>query len=634
MYEESTPPDWTEGLPFDIGSEAATALPSEYPPSAGWDVTFGPLGFLLAPSPDAPYRRVTEQARKTQIDSSDSPGEQSLSSWWVRSQDSWDMGAGIRWYEPGLVPETAHRFADSFGVDPWTPGEVSLLHAMTSGSTDRGAVNHVAALQSGLTPGFVEAYGSTITWQPIGGAPAATFTLPGNQATQPAVAGTTAWVGHNGGVSKFVPTVSQTTPITVSGVARAWWVKARLIVAVGPVLYEVPASFTGALTDDEKLYTHPDAGWVWSDVTETAGAILAAGYAGGDSAIFRFVIENDDNGNPVLSGASQVGRVPPGERVTALAVYLGSTLVLGTSSGVRVGVASEQGDIRFGPLTVQTATPVLDVTFRDRFAYLTVTAAQAGGLSGAVRVDLSAPVGEAQAPVYAWAWDVSVASGADATSIAVVGERVVLAVGAKLYWQLESFTSHGWFDTGGVRFGTVEPKAFCRARTVVATNGGGATLAAVSPDGTEHRVVSFTDQFRTEEDVTITIPGRLVNQYLSFVVRFTPSDDGTRTPVLSGLSVKAQPAPSKVRLYQFPVLCHDIETTRHGKRVGAAGGAYRRLDVLESLEASGVPVRVVDNRTGEAFIGQVDSVEFSGVSAPDRAKGNFGGRALVTVRRL
>lgn len=633
MFEPSTPPDWTEGLPFDLGSESATAVPSEYPPSAGWDVTFGPLGFLLNPSAQTPYRRATEQARKTQIDSSDSPGEQSFSSWWFRSQDSWDMGAGIRWYEPGSVVETRNRFADSFGIDPWTPGEVSLLRAMSTDGVDRAATNYVSALRVGTDDGFVEAYGSTAAWRPLGGS-VTTFTLPSGSATQPAVAGSTAWIGHNGGVSKFVPTVSTSTPITCTGVARAWWVKARLIVAVGPVLYEVPTTYTGALVDDQKIFTHPDSAWVWSDVTETSGAILASGYAGGDSAIFRFTIVADEAGNPVLSGASQVGRVPPGERVTAMAVYLGSSLVLGTSLGVRVGVASEGGDVRFGPLTTSTPAPVMDVTFRDRFAYLTVTAAQPGGLSGAVRVDLSAPVGDSEAPVYAWAWDAVTPSSGDASSIALVGDRVVLAVGAKLYIQGSTFVDEGWLDTGGIRFGTVEPKVFRLARTVVATNGGGASLAAVAPDGSEHRVVAFTDDFRTEEDVTVSIPGRLVNQYLSFVLRLTPNGAKTSTPVLSGLSVKAQPAPSRVRLYQYPVMCHDFELTRRGQRIGAQGGAHRRLDALESLEFSGHPVRVVDNRTGEAFIGQVDSVEFSGVTAPDRSKSNFGGSALVTVRRL
>lgn len=629
---DSTAPDITEGLPANLSTAGVL---SQYPPDAGWDVTFGPLGFLTCPAQEHPYERATEQVRKQQIDTSDSPGEQSLSSWWVRSQANWSNGAGIRWFEPGTDKGTADRFSSSYGVDPWTPGELTLLKRMGTGSAQRSADVFVGAAQKAGVDGYVEAYGTTITWVPITGT-TSTATLPGGLASQPATAGGVAWVGHTNGVSKYALGSSVTTPLTCVGNARVWWVKARLVVAIGPVLYEVAASATGTVeaNNTSVMFTHPDSSWVWTDVTETAGAILATGYTGGDSAIFRFTIENDDTGTPVLSKASQVGRTPPGERITCMSVYLGTTLVLGTSQGVRVGQVSESGDVKYGPLSVETPTAVQDVTFRDRFAYLAVSAAQPGGWSGAVRVDLSTPTDASDAPRFAWAWDVPCPVTGDATSLSLVGSRVVVAADRRTYFQDPSLSvTDGWIDTGRIRFGTVEPKAFRLIRAVTETNGGTVAIRAVDPSGTENRVVDFNDQYRTESDVGVQVPNRPINQWLSFKVYLTPSPAGV-SPVLSALSVKAVPAASRVRLIQFPVQVYDQEQDRHGWSFDVDGGAFARLAALEALEESSLPILVQDHRTGEAFTGQIDSVTFSGVTAPKGPRGNFGGTALVQVRRL
>jgi hypothetical protein len=637
MFTPSVAPDITEGLPGPLASVILT----DYPAEAGWDITLGQLGFTLRPNASHPYVRASEQQKKTQIDTSVPAGEQSLSSWWIRGQDSWDMGAGLTWYEPGARSydgtrdrETLRRFHDSFGIDPWTQGEAKLLHSAVVSTPVRAAPSYLSNLPVGGNAGYVESYGSTATWTPLGGAgTAATVTLPGASATQPAAAGGAAYIGHVNGISKFTPGSAIATPITCTGTARVWWVKARLMVAVGPVLYEVPANATGVLGATgvgTAVYTHPDASWLWSDVSETSGAILAAGYSGGDSAIFRLTLEQDTLGQPILSGASQVGRTPPGERITCMAVYLGATLVLGTSSGVRIGIVSDTGDIQYGPLTIETAAPVWDVTFADRYAYVTVTAAQAGGLSGAARIDLSAEI--VSTGRYAYAFDMPASTGGLCRSIAVVGTRVILSVGDAISVQsATAYVAQGWIDTGRIRFGTVEPKIFRYLRVIAATSGGTVGVVAVTADAIEHRIVDFDDSYNTQDDTAIAVPNRPTNQYLSFRVYLTP---GTATPVLSALSVKAAPATSKVRMIQLPLSCYDFEEDRQGNRYGAEGGSYVRLAALEAMEDRGQPVIVTDHRTGEAFVGQVDSVEFSALNPPSKSLANYGGLVQVVVRRL
>src|SRR5690606_24416229 len=124
-------------------------------------------------------------------------------------------------------------------------------------------------------------------------------------------------------------------------------------------------------SDGVLLFEHPDTAWTWTDVAETGGAVLASGRSAFDSAIFRFAVADED-GVPTLQVGEQVAKMPPGEAITCMGVYLGASLVLGTTLGVRVGVVSDAGEVRYGPLTALTDAPVADVGFRDRFAFLSV----------------------------------------------------------------------------------------------------------------------------------------------------------------------------------------------------------------------------------------------------------------------
>jgi hypothetical protein len=632
----SVAPDITETLPTLLGTSAASARPTN---GVGWDVSIGGLGFLLHPTPSNPYERGTEPPTKRQIDTSQNPGEQSLSSWWVRTQNAWDSGAGLTWfepgsglayYEPGTDATAEGRFGDSFGVDVWTMGQFSLLRAAGTPTAARAVDNFVCGLQVGGVSGYVEAYGNTVTWVPLAGSPE-TRTLTGGSATQPAAVGGSVWVGHSGGVSKYTPGSAPVASFTCTGDARVWWAKARLIVALGPKLYSVAAATGGVVeTVGELLYTHPDAAWAWTDVAESAGAVLASGCSSNDSGIFRFQVAADTSGIPVLQPGGQVGRFPPGERVTCMGAYLGSALVLGTSMGVRVGQVSDSGDITYGPLTVQTANPVVDVTFRDRFAYLAVTAAQPGALSGAVRVDLSSEIGNTG--LYSYAWDMSVPTSATVSSIALVGDRVVLCAGTRAYQQGDTLVPEGWLSTGRIRFNTTEMKAFRRVRCDLSTNGGEAAVLAIPPDGSENLLVGFTDAYVPTSDIAVSIPGRTLVQYLDVKVRLRPNTGATASPVVRSVSLKAVPAPTRTRLFKYPLSCFDREADRYGNEI--AGSAYARVMALESMEETGAPVPVTDMRSGETFAGQIDSVAFQAVTSPAGAEANFGGVLTVTVRRL
>jgi hypothetical protein len=129
--------DISEGLPFVLSNPAgATYTPSGY----AYDIAIAGLPFFLAASDDNPYRRVTAQYRKQQIDQSREPGEQTLTGWWLRSQSSFHYGQGIKFYEPIQDESLRFQYTESKGVDVWTKGQATLLKSVASQHLTTGGI--------------------------------------------------------------------------------------------------------------------------------------------------------------------------------------------------------------------------------------------------------------------------------------------------------------------------------------------------------------------------------------------------------------------------------------------------------------------------------------------------------------
>jgi hypothetical protein len=104
-----------------------------------YDIAIAGLPFFISPLDDSPYRRVTAQYRKQQIDQSREPGEQTLTGWWLRSQSSFHFGQGIKFFEPIQDESLRFQYTESKGLDVWTRGQATLLkscnnqHVITGG---------------------------------------------------------------------------------------------------------------------------------------------------------------------------------------------------------------------------------------------------------------------------------------------------------------------------------------------------------------------------------------------------------------------------------------------------------------------------------------------------------------------
>jgi len=129
--------DISEGLPLTLSNPAgATYTPSGY----AYDVAIAGLPFFITPLDENPYRRVTAQYRKQQLDTTREPGEQTLTGWWLRSQSSFHFGQGIKFFEPAQDESLRFQYTESKGMDVWTKGQATLLKSCTEGHVTTGAI--------------------------------------------------------------------------------------------------------------------------------------------------------------------------------------------------------------------------------------------------------------------------------------------------------------------------------------------------------------------------------------------------------------------------------------------------------------------------------------------------------------
>ena len=632
--------DITEGIPYVLSNPAgATSYSST---GEAYDVAFAGLPFFLAASDDTPYRRVTAQYRKQQIDQTREPGEQTLTGWWLRSQSSFHLGAGIKYFEPLQDESLRFQFTESKGVDIWTKGQASLLNTTVrvlstsntpiiiganDGTDDCLVVTDGTDLKK-ITMSNDTATSSTYTQA---GTPATIYDLTTDGIRYWFINATHVHRGNIGGTTSDTEIYNATSTTS----ARIRYIKQRLIATINNKLYELSATHTsgGSLPSDH--YTHPQSDWIWTTISEGPQAIYVGGYSRKNSSIYKITLDLANAnalGFPELSVPSVVVDLPEGEIINTFDTYLGTYAVLCTNKGVRVGVLGNEGDVSYGPLLFEAECT--DVVFRDKFAYVST---KQNTESGLVRIDLSQPV-VPNSLIFAYAWDVY-ASGETVTAgtTAFLGgtDRVGFSVPGDGVW-LESYgvkVASGYLQTGYIRYNTLEPKIYKLLFPRFISTNGGLSLQSVDSTGTTYNIGTYS-QGETVTEGGIPYPAS-AQEYLGFKFTFTRSTaDTTLGPIFNGYQIKSLPAIPRQRLIQYPVFCYDHETDKFGVEVGYEGSAWDRMQQLEAVENLGDTLVVQDFRTGESFIGLIEEMDFINRTPTDKRFSGFGGTLLVTIRSV
>jgi hypothetical protein len=631
--------DVTDEPVFGIGveSSAVTFDASDF----GYDFAIGGRAFLNAISKQTPYRRGLAEIRKQQYDTSTNPGEQSLDGYWLRSQQDFTGGAGITFMEPSNDEFQMKRFASSLGVDPWTRGKLTLLKSAVSTRTLTSNISTAVAVNNGSNKYIVtaESANGTVYYDGYAAGTVNSWTgTPNGNATSTGdgvVVCTTSGMQYLAApfTGSKVLLASHATTTTMN----AWWVKQRFIIADGHHLIEKGGIDSSVnLGSTPKLYSHPLGTWTWTSVVETPNAILAAGYAGSKSAIYKFTLNPTDGTLPDLTSAITAAELPYGELVTGMFAYLGSYVIIGTNRGVRVGQVDGNGDLAYGPLsfTSTSTTTISGMAGRDRFVYVGV-GNELDGNSGLIRIDLGSTDGEGR---YAWATDLNSGTTGSVRSVTNYGDLIAFTQ-TNLY--IESSTDYvtsGYLTTGQVRYNTLEPKNFRYFRLRGKTNTGTVNVSSVLYNQDPQSLFTFSDAVNINQDITIAIPTNPQQESLGLKITLNRGaivDGEYPTPTVTGWQLKAVPGSNRRILVKIPLLCFDHETDNAGTARGREGYAYDRLVDLQSYCTNGAVVVFQDLRTGEQFSATIEDVSFTQEVANTQNKvDNFGGIIEVTVQQV
>ena len=645
--------DITEAIPYALSNPAGSQ--SYAGTGVAYDVAFGGVPFFLTTGDENPYRRVTAQYRKNQVDMSREPGEQTLTGWWLRSQSSFHLGQGIKFFEPQQDESLRFQYTFSKGLDVWTKGQATLLKDVTAySSVTNGLQTNKRPYQStrsirysgkdavlvwdGYKIDKVEADGTVVSF--------VNYT-PGTDYPIYAVCddGTYAyWVTNKTGTNKLqvnkrpldsssAATEMFTHASIVVTNAAIEFTKERLVMAVNNSIYEFATSATVLPT---AVYSHPNATFTYTSITSSGAAIYLSGFNGIQSTIQKFTLTTT-GAMPTLTSAITAAELPVGEIVQKIYYYLGY-MAIGTNLGLRVAdVSVSDGSIAYGPLIFESEQPVYDVAGYDKYLWCTTNVDGAPGVS---RVDLGQQVGTQL--VFAYAWDLYDPSltGFYTTACAFVGNTDRLAfvtsnngtTNGKVYIQeLTRLAALGTMRVGYIRYNTLENKIFKFLQPRYDSTDGALNIYSVDAQGNQYKIGSF-DQGADITQIGIPYPAT-PQQYLGFKFEMSRSDtDTSKGPLFTGYQVRVLPSIPRQRLIQYPVELYDYEMDKFNNPAGYEGNAYDRLLNMQAVENLGDLIKVEDFRTGESYLGLIEEMDFINKTPTDKRYSGYGGLLLVTIR--
>jgi hypothetical protein len=671
----SRSPDISERTIIDLSGRLSTYYELN---GNAFDMAVGGLPFIMAVTDSTPYKRQTAEFRSQRVDQMRDPGEHTLggSGYWTRSQSSWHYGEGILFAEPleGNDLEVRFRFRDSYGVDVWTPGEISLLKKTTlvqaftgKCKIDTGADSSGVAFL--IATDMAPRTSQTTAMYKITSSGTSTALVNFSSISNETILGTT-----SDGTYLYVATTAGIYDIKMSdgtthksynygsltaAHATLKYVKGRIIGAGqftngAYAAYELlfPSKGSGASVEIKPTMTAAEGslisgstnmpvGWEWNSITEGTNAIYLGGYAGEHSTIFKLSVDNTGALGTIITAAT----LPRGEVVLSLYTYLGTYIMIGTNKGARIGTLDQNGDMQYGPLVFTNANGVRDFEGRDSYIWAGNTN-EINTNSGTTRINLAQPIaltGSMQSSgAYARATD-AFADGTTGTvnAVRILGgdNQVAFAISGSGVWLQHptDLVETGQIRNARIRYDTMENKAWKRIRVRTSNDlaGGDIEIYKIGPTS-DTVITTLYEGNSTTADIDLGDAYIQAGPDASFKLSLTRnSTDATTGPVVVGIAVKALPTPTRARVLQIPLFCYDRETDKTGNMIGYEGYSRERLNALETIEANGQTVILQDfNQGGEPTEVIIDQVTFTRSTPANRNYTGFGGIIQLIARTV
>lgn len=586
------------------------------------------------------YTRDLQQITKAQFDNGQFVGEQSFTGWWLRSGMSFHGGAGILYSDTGEDTSLAIRFYDSYGVNPWTVNQLTLLNKTNQALVSANTNLFIRGISVTGTDYLLCADGASLK-RLTGTGTSLTYTVTGMTGTISSITddGSNYYVATTSGVYSGPLTNGSagTLYYTTNGSANVTlaYVKGRVVVAQDNEVWIGKASGT-TLTAGTGNFHHLNTSWVWDSIDDGPTAIYFAGHAGALSQIWYASVDNTGAVPTIVAGVI-AAEMPRGEIINQIYGYLQTFVGIATNKGFRVGTYTTNG-LTYGQLLWSTDPnlpgPSVGITAFDRFMF-TGTNANINGQSGLVRIDLgTTTTGSAPNSSFAYAKDISAHVTGNVTSAATLGNSQLVAVailGQGVFVQSPTLLeTSGAMVTSRIRYNTTEPKLFkflsLRCPNAFA---GSIGIAVSDPSGATNTVTTVDQNTFSLSNIGLRNPTTAA-EWISLT--FTLNQGTTTTgPTLNTWQVKGYPGTTRQRLITIPLLLFDYEKDKFGQRVGQRRNAWAILQQFEQFSTAGDIVLFQDLNTGENQLVIINDAEFEMLSPPQPEEEGIGGYLTVSL---
>lgn len=374
---------------------------------------------------------------------------------------------------------------------------------------------------------------------------------------------------------------------------------------------------------------------------------------GGKAEIYRITANPTDG---ALTAPTIATYLPDGESIHALVFYAGG-IIMGTSRGVRVGIADAVGNIDYGPL-IETYYPVCALEPQDRWCFFGISDMKntyvSGIKRGLGRLDLGYFT-DTLTP--AWAQDLEYPTNDiyNVTSIASLSGTGVSSFDLKnLIWAVDAgaFSSDprgvyrvdtladgdsAWADmhlqTGRISFSTAEPKTLrsFEVRHSPLFTGSFINLYMRKNDGAWDQVTNSTT---TGASTTFAIGagveagdelGVEVVEFELWVVNRSPT-----TPVrVTRWTLKALPTPGRDETFTLPLMLYPVVDSNLGEGDSVTVDISDEIEYLKGLERAGTIVEF--QVANEVLTGYIEDSSFTGEYMAHQGDGTVEERNVAGV---
>lgn len=478
---------------------------------------------------------------------------------WRQQTSGWHYGAG----QSNLDRDDAiqSRFEDSFGIDPWTKWQISLLPETlelqeTTGSTFLTLHNGYLVVVNDNMTYWWEDFGTMSASVSVGSVPVVDVADDGAVINM---------VNTDGDVfSLDGPAGTPVLQYSFAGTSMLAYVKDYLIADRDNALYNITTYASPVL-----IYTNPDPSFRWVDACSGPNAIYVLGGSGDRWVVHRLGIKEDGTGlNPAIVAAE----LPEGEIGYKIEAYLGYVFI-GTDKGVRMAQPDANGDLTLGPI-IPTAEPVRAFEGQGQFVWYGISSMDPGyvpvnsdqsdvfptsPVPGLGRMDLATFTTGALAPAYAN--DVAAWGEAAAPVTAVttwLGKRVFAVSGAGVFYEGVDKCLGGWLTQGTMSFSVEDLKAALYMQVKWVPDCSGRLNLDLAYDSSAYarfaRINVSPDSIRSDN---INLYGTKFSRVNLRIVMTRCPVDNTKCPIPSRWELRAFPVKGRASRWEVPVLIAD-----------------------------------------------------------------------------